>query len=97
MTTIPDFTQYGYQVVKELGHNSEGGRFTYLAQRLVDQRQVVVKQFQFAKGSGWDGFGAIEKEIKSLQGLSHRGIPKYLDKLETSDSLMRSSKLRCKY
>jgi serine/threonine protein kinase len=86
MTTIPDFTQYGYQVVKELGHNSEGGRFTYLAQRLVDQRQVVVKQFQFAKGSGWDGFGAIEKEIKSLQGLSHRGIPKYLDKLETSDS-----------
>lgn len=86
MTTIPDFTQYGYQVIKELGRNLEGGRFTYLAQRLTDQRQVVVKQFQFAKGSGWDGFGAIEKEIKSLQGLNHRGIPKYLDKLETSDS-----------
>jgi len=86
MRTIPDFTQYGYQVIKELGRNLEGGRFTYLAQRLADQRQVVVKQFQFAKGSGWDGFGAIEKEIKSLQGLNHRGIPKYLDKLETSDS-----------
>ncbi|MFM6186096.1 MAG: serine/threonine protein kinase, partial [Dolichospermum sp.] len=86
MTTFPDFTQYGYQVIKELGHNLEGGRFTYLAQKLADQRQVVVKQFQFAKGnSSWDGFKAIDKEIKSLQGLNHRGIPKYLDKFETGD------------
>lgn len=86
MTTFPDFTQYGYQVIKELGHNLEGGRFTYLAQRLADQCQVVVKQFQFAKGnSSWDGFKVIGKEIKSLQGLNHRGIPKYLDKFETGD------------
>jgi serine/threonine protein kinase len=86
MLTIPNFTPYSYQVIKELGHNSEGGRFTYLAQRLADKRQVVIKQFKFAKGSGWDGFGAIEKEIKSLQGLDHRGIPKYLEKFETPDS-----------
>jgi serine/threonine protein kinase len=87
MINLPDFTQNGYQVVKELGHNSEGGRFTYLAQRLADQVQVVVKQFQFARGAtGWDGFKAVEKEIKSLQGLNHRGIPKYLDQFDTPDS-----------
>jgi serine/threonine protein kinase len=87
MINLPDFAQYGYQVIKELGHNSEGGRFTYLAQRLADQVQVVVKQFQFARGAtGWDGFKAVEKEIKSLQGLNHRGIPKYLDQFDTPDS-----------
>jgi serine/threonine protein kinase len=87
MINLPDFTQNGYQVIKELGHNSEGGRFTYLAQRLADQVQVVVKQFQFARGAtGWDGFKAVEKEIKSLQGLNHRGIPKYLDQFDTPDS-----------
>ncbi|MFN6067532.1 MAG: serine/threonine protein kinase, partial [Pseudanabaena sp.] len=53
---------------------------------MTDQCHVVVKQFQFAKGnSSWDGFKAIDKEIKSLQGLNHRGIPKYLDKFETGD------------
>jgi len=83
MTAFPDFAAHGYQVTKELGHNSEGGRFTYLANRLVDNIQVVIKQFQFSKGTGWDGFRAIEREIQSLQGLNHRGIPKYLDKFET--------------
>lgn len=85
MTAFPDFTAHGYQVIKELGHNSEGGRFTYLAKQLADNVQVVIKQFQFSKGAGWDGFGAIEREIQSLQGLNHRGIPKYLDKFETDN------------
>lgn len=85
MTVFPDFAAYGYQVTKELGHNLEGGRFTYLAKRLVDGHSVVIKQFQFAKGMGWDGFKAIEREIQSLQGLKYRGIPKYLDKFETDN------------
>ncbi|MFZ4727616.1 MAG: serine/threonine protein kinase [Pseudanabaena sp.] len=83
MTDWPNFAAHGYQVIKELGHNSEGGRFTYLAKRLADDVQVVVKQFQFSKGAGWDGFKAIEREMQSLQGLKHHGIPKYLDKFET--------------
>jgi serine/threonine protein kinase len=83
MTDLPNFAAHGYQVIKELGHNSEGGRFTYLAKRLADDVQVVVKQFQFSKGAGWDGFKAIEREMQSLQGLKHHGIPKYLDKFET--------------
>ena len=83
MTAFPDFAAHGYQVIKELGHNLEGGRFTYLAKRLADNVDVVIKQFQFSKSAGWDGFRAIEREIQSLQGLNHRGIPKYLDKFET--------------
>jgi|GEM_PF-6866593 len=85
MTSFPDFAAHGFQVIKELGHNLEGGRFTYLANRLSDNTQVVIKQFQFATGAGWDGFKAIEREIQSLQGLNHRGIPKYLDKFETDN------------
>jgi serine/threonine protein kinase len=85
MAAFPDFSAHGYQVIKELGHNLEGGRFTYLAIRLADNVDVVIKQFQFSKGSGWDGFRAIEREIQSLQGLNHRGIPKYLDKFETDN------------
>jgi serine/threonine protein kinase len=83
MNSSPDFAAHGYQVIKELGHNLEGGRFTYLAKRFADHVDVVVKQFQFSKGAGWDGFKAIEREMQSLQGLNHRGIPKYLDKFET--------------
>ena len=85
MTSFPDFAAHGFQVVKELGHNLDGGRFTYLAKRLSDNCDVVVKQFQFSKSAGWDGFRAIEREIQSLQGLNHRGIPKYLDKFETDN------------
>ncbi|WP_055076546.1 serine/threonine-protein kinase [Pseudanabaena sp. 'Roaring Creek'] len=85
MSAFPDFAVHGYQVIKELGHNLEGGRFTYLAKRLADNVDVAIKQFQFATGSGWDGFRAIEREIQSLQGLNHRGIPKYLDKFETGN------------
>jgi serine/threonine protein kinase len=85
MTSFPNFSAHGYHVIKELGHNLEGGRFTYLAKRLTDNVDVAIKQFQFATGSGWDGFRAIEREIKSLQGLNHRGIPKYLDKFETDN------------
>jgi serine/threonine protein kinase len=85
MAAFPDFSAHGYQVIKELGHNLEGGRFTYLAKRLADNVNVAIKQFQFATGAGWDGFRAIEREIQSLQGLNHRGIPKYLDKFETDN------------
>ena len=85
MSAFPDFAAHGYQVIKDLGHNLQGGRFTYLAKRLADNTQVVIKQFQFSKGLGWDGFRAIEREIQSLQGLNHRGIPKYLDKFETDN------------
>ena len=72
-----------YQVLSELGHNSLGGRVTYLAQRTEDRQRVVIKQFQFAQGADWSAYDAYEREIRLLQRLNHPGIPKYLDGFQT--------------
>ncbi len=85
MSDFPDFSQLGYQVIQELGHNYTGGRVTYLAAD-TQKQPVVIKQFQFAKfSSAWSGFKAYEREIQVLQGLSHSGIPHYLNSFETPD------------
>ncbi|MEC4812828.1 MAG: serine/threonine-protein kinase [Scytonema sp. PMC 1069.18] len=83
MSNLPDFTNYGYQVVRELGYNLGGGRVTYLAKRVNTQEHIVIKQFQFARSHSWSAFKAYEREIEVLQGLNHRGIPRYLDSFET--------------
>ncbi|MEQ8960268.1 MAG: hypothetical protein RLP02_20485 [Coleofasciculus sp. C2-GNP5-27] len=52
MSHFPDFSHYGYQINQELGHNTTGGRVTYLANRISPEQQntqVVIKQFQFAQ------------------------------------------------
>ncbi|MBD3885228.1 pentapeptide repeat-containing protein [Phormidium tenue FACHB-886] len=82
----------GYQIVRELGRNWEGGRITYLANTLdcsdgeaaSQCRQVVIKEFRFAAiESGWSGYKAHEREIEVLQQLEHPQIPDYLDSFET--------------
>jgi tRNA A-37 threonylcarbamoyl transferase component Bud32 len=84
MNNLPDFSAYGYQVRRSLGHNAAGGRVVY--QALSDNQQmVVIKQFQFAKGVGWSGFKSIERETQVLRGLDHVGIPHYLESFETED------------
>ncbi len=70
MTAFPDFAAHGFQVIKDLGHNLEGGRFTYLAIQLADNTQVVIKQFQFSKGAGWDGFRAIALLFKMEESIA---------------------------
>ena len=84
MSTIP-FTNQGYRVIRELGCNLNGGRVTYLAQRINTGDKVVIKEFQFARSSvqSWSGFKTYEREIQVLQGLNHPGIPRYLDSFET--------------
>lgn len=83
---FPDCSSHGYQVLQSLGHNYAGGRSTYLATHLKTQKPVVIKQFQFAKpGADWSAYKAHEREIKVLQGLSHPGIPRYLDSFETPE------------
>ncbi|MBF2067715.1 MAG: protein kinase [Calothrix sp. C42_A2020_038] len=85
MSTTP-FTSQGYRVIRELGCNLNGGRVTYLAQRINTEEKVVIKEFQFARSllQSWSGFKAYEREIEVLQGLNHPGIPRYLDSFETS-------------
>ncbi|MUG99833.1 protein kinase [Scytonema sp. UIC 10036] len=81
---FPDFSQQGYLVEQELGHNLEGGRVTYKAICLQTQQKVVIKQFQFARvGSSWSGYEALQQEIALLQQLQHPRIPKYLATFET--------------
>jgi serine/threonine protein kinase len=82
----PDFSPQGYEVIRELGRNREGGRIAWLASNLNTGQQVVVKQFCFAQvGSDWSAFKEHEREIQVLKGLNHPGIPEYLGAFETSD------------
>jgi serine/threonine protein kinase len=86
MNHQPDFSSHNYQVVRELGRNREGGRVSYLAESLIDQQQVVIKQFRFAQeNTNWQGFKAYEREIAILQELKHPRIPRYLNSFETND------------
>src|SRR4028118_837232 len=84
MNAFPDFSTHGYQIKKELGHNSLGGRVTYLAKKKKTRKLVVIKQFQFAQlGASWAEYEAYEQEIKVLQKLDFPGIPRYLDSFQT--------------
>ena len=55
MNAFPDFSTHGYQIERELGYNSLGGRVTYLATKINIKNSVVIKQFQFAQlDSSWE-------------------------------------------
>ncbi|HEY9599446.1 MAG TPA: serine/threonine-protein kinase [Cyanophyceae cyanobacterium] len=93
-SNLPAFSQRGYQIERELGHNKGGGRVTYLATQTIspfsEENQVgvpvVIKQFQFAKtGANWSDYDAHEQEIALLQQLNSPSIPQYLDAFETSN------------
>jgi serine/threonine protein kinase len=83
----PDFTDRHYHIQRELGRNREGGRISYLAQRLDNPDElVVIKQFRFVQtDANWQGFKAYEREIQFLKELDHPRIPRYLDSFETND------------
>jgi serine/threonine protein kinase len=86
MSYFPDFSAQGYQVIRELGRNAAGGRVVYLCQTLDEPtKQIVIKQFQFAKGSGWSQFKEIEREMQVLKDLQHPGIPHYIGSIQTDD------------
>ncbi|TAF07725.1 MAG: serine/threonine protein kinase [Nostocales cyanobacterium] len=79
----PDFSTVGYQVIQELGRNSEGGRITYLANNINSQQKVVIKEFCCANTTtDWYGVKAYEREREMLQRLNHPRIPHYLDSFE---------------
>ncbi|MEM0978815.1 MAG: serine/threonine-protein kinase [Cyanobacteria bacterium P01_H01_bin.58] len=86
MNALPDFSKYGYCIERELGANRSGGRVTYLARESVDNIQVVIKQFQFARtSSSWATYDAHQREICILQQLDHPGIPRYLTSFQLPD------------
>jgi serine/threonine protein kinase len=86
MSDLPNLSPYGYQVSTELGRNREGGRITWKAVNLANQKTVVIKQFRFATtASSWSGYKAYQQEIEVLQKLEHSCIPRYLGSIETDD------------
>ncbi len=85
MSNFPDFSNHGYQVIRELGHNRVGGRVTYLANEINTSTPVVIKQFQFAQfAASWSEYEAYEQEIQVLKRLDHPNIPRYLDSFPTT-------------
>jgi serine/threonine protein kinase len=83
---LPNFSSQGYQIERELGRNNTGGRVVYLARTNGESsQQVVIKQFQFARGAGWSEFKEIDREMQVLQDLKHPGIPTYLGSFPTDD------------
>ncbi|MBW4469131.1 MAG: protein kinase [Stenomitos rutilans HA7619-LM2] len=84
MSDSPAFSNTSYQIERELGHNRAGGRVTYLAKDTRTQKNVVIKQFQFAKtGASWAEYDAYDREIQFLKQLDHPGIPHYIDSFQT--------------
>ncbi|MGB3692354.1 MAG: serine/threonine-protein kinase [Spirulinaceae cyanobacterium] len=84
MQDFPKLQEGNYQILSELGHNSLGGRVTYLANQVATNVQVVIKQFQFAKlGANWQEYETYEQELKMLRSLNHPSIPRYLDSFST--------------
>lgn len=83
---LPNFSQYGYDVLEVLQQNSQGGRNTYKALTKSGQ-PVVIKQFCFIKSKTWDGYKLIEREIEILRTLSCSGIPRCLDTFDSEEGL----------
>jgi len=46
---FPDFREQGYEVIREIGRNREGGRITWLATNINTKQPEVIKQFCFAQ------------------------------------------------
>ncbi len=85
LNDYPDFSELGYQVIKELGHNQQEERVTYLANGCKSDQQVVIKKFNVARTSAdWFGLKTYEREIQILQQLDHPRIPRYIECFELS-------------
>ncbi len=85
MIELPDFSSAGYKLIKIIGQNHHGGRVTYLAEDLKQQRKVAIKQFQFAQGYlSWTIRDSLTREAKILQKLNHPRIPYYIDSFDNN-------------
>ena len=66
-----------YQVEQALGQGGFG--LTFRARRQRDGASVVVKQLRLERLADWKAVELFEREGAVLRGLSHPGIPEYVD------------------
>ena len=87
MGDIPDFSLYGYQIHRELEPYCLN-RAIYVAIDIDSQESVSILSYPFPDDHAiaQSRFPQIEREIELLQGLQHRGIPKYLRAFFTESS-----------
>lgn len=86
MNNLADFSDFGYQAIEIIGQNYHGGRITYLAKDLKQEKKVVIKQFQFARSNAsWSIQDILDREIKILQQLDHPRIPRYINSFANHD------------
>lgn len=87
---MSDFKQYGYQILQELSQDTQKAKSTYLAKRLHDSYQVVIKEFQFAKekGGNWTYLEENKNESKILSSINHSQIPKCIDTFDNTSCMV---------
>ncbi len=69
-----------YDIQQQL--SKKAGRQTLLARDEQTQERVVVKILSFNEDFSWDDLKLFEREVATLQALSHPAIPRYLDSFE---------------
>jgi uncharacterized protein YjbI with pentapeptide repeats len=75
---LPDWSNYGYQLLEQLGTHDEDLRCTYLAKEGEGERLVVIKEWRDVEYAGY--VPAIER----LKQLDYPNIPRYLNSFTTS-------------
>ncbi|MBW4619281.1 MAG: serine/threonine protein kinase [Cyanosarcina radialis HA8281-LM2] len=80
MLNQPKILSDRYRILRTIA--KKPGRQTLFALDREIREFVIIKVVEFGRGLGWEHFKLFEREAKTLQGLSHPAIPKYLNYFE---------------
>ena len=69
------FPPNGYEYISHLAH---GQATTWIGRAINDGREVVVKTLELQRVDDWKGIELFEREVTTLQQLSHTSIPKFI-------------------
>jgi len=72
-----------YKVIKKLGEGESG--ITYLVES--NNKQFVLKELKILNMERWSIAERFKKEIEILKNINHKGIPKFIDIIEDSESI----------
>ena len=73
----------GYEIIKEIGHGTQGRIF--LANRTADNQEVAVKQLNIQSVSNWKAYDLFNREAATLKSLNIEGVARFYDAFECLD------------